>query len=100
MRLVLTHIGAGDCSTTKLSALLGVSPRALSNKLSVSGTSFKQLLDNARFEVAKQLLQNTSMTLADISWKLDYSEVSPFNRAFNRWCGTPPGDWRRNNRAQ
>jgi AraC-like DNA-binding protein len=82
-----------------MSGLLGVSVRALSGRLEENGTSFKQIVEDVRFEMAKQLIQNTDMPLRDISERLDYSEISAFTRAFSRWSGIAPGNWRRSMRA-
>jgi len=98
-RIVRTHIGTGHCTAKNLSGLLGVSVRALSGRLEESGTSFKQIVEDVRFEMAKQLIQNTDMPLRDISERLDYSEISAFTRAFSRWSGIAPGNWRRSMRA-
>ncbi len=94
-RMVRAHIGTGHCTAKNMSELLGVSVRALSGKLEESGTSFKQIVEDVRFEMAKQLIQNTGMSLRDISERLDYSEISAFTRAFSRWSGIAPGNWRR-----
>jgi AraC-like DNA-binding protein len=98
-RIVRTHIGMGQCTAKKISRLLGVSVRSLSRKLEENGTSVKLIVEEVRYEMAKQLIRNTDMPLREISEKLDYSEISAFNRAFNRWSGTAPGSWRRNMRA-
>jgi AraC-like DNA-binding protein len=63
------------------------------------GTSFKELVDEIRYEMAQQLLKDTSISLGRIAEILDYSEVSAFTRAFGRWSGTPPGDWRKKHAA-
>jgi AraC-like DNA-binding protein len=99
MRIVRANIGTGHCSADKISALLGISVRALSGKLEEHKTSFKQIVENVRFEMAKQMMENTDMPLRDISELLDYSEISAFTRAFTRWAGTAPGNWRRSVRA-
>ena len=99
IRIVRAHIGTGHCTAKNISVLLGVTVRALSSRLDENGTSFKQIVEDVRFELAKQLIQHTDMPLRDISEKLDYSEISAFTRAFSRWSGTAPGTWRRSVRA-
>ena len=93
-RLVRANIGTAHCTAKKISGLLGVSVHVLSGRLEDSGTNFKRIFEDVRFEMAKQLVQNTDMPLKDIAEKLDYSEISAFTRAFSRWAGMPPGDWR------
>jgi AraC-like DNA-binding protein len=100
LRIARTFIGTGQCSAEKISGLLGVSTRSLYAKLAAHDTSFKLVVEGARFEMAKQLIQNTDMPLSGISERLDYSEISAFTRAFSRWAGTSPGNWRRGFRAE
>jgi AraC-like DNA-binding protein len=99
-RLVRQNIGTGQCSAIRISALLGVSLRGLSGKLAAHQTSFKQIVETVRFEMARQMMENTDLPLRDISELLDYSEISAFTRAFTRWAGTAPGHWRRSVRLR
>jgi AraC-like DNA-binding protein len=94
LRLVRTLIGTGQCSSEKIGELLGVSVRTLYDKFSKQGKTFQRVVDEVRFEMAKQFMKNTDMSLREISNRLDYSEVSAFTRAFHRWSGTPPASWR------
>jgi AraC-like DNA-binding protein len=98
LRLTRTLIGTGQCSATKISTLLGLRPNAFYRKLSAHGTSFKQVVDEARFEMSKQLMLNTTMSLNQISARLEYSDITAFTRAFSRWSSMPPGEWRRRSR--
>lgn len=74
---------------------LAVSVRSLQNKLSQEGTTFQQLLDYARKEMARQYLINPDMTLCDIAFMLGFSEQSAFNHAFKRWTGKTPKQYLR-----
>ena len=94
-RIVRALIGTGQCSSNKVCEILNIRPRALNSRLTARDKSLQQIIEEMRFEIAKQLMRNTSLPLGEISARLDYSEVSAFNRAFSRWAGMPPGDWRR-----
>ncbi len=96
-RIVRALIGTGQCSAEKICEILKIRSRSLNSRLVTRGKTLQQVVEEVRFEIARQLMRNTPMTLAEISARLDYSEVSAFNRAFNRWAGMPPGDWRRRN---
>ena len=74
--------------------LLGISERTLQRRLLSAGTSYKKLLDQARFEVARERLakQNTSVT--DLAFDLGYGELGNFTRAFKRWAGVSPRQFR------
>lgn len=73
---------------------IGIHRRTLSRWLQSEGTSFKRIADEARFGVAKQLLADTNMSLAEISAALGFSEPAAFTHAFRRWTGTTPSSWR------
>jgi AraC-like DNA-binding protein len=47
-----------------------------------------------RFEIARELLENTDMALSQVAAVLRYSELSAFTRAFRRWSGQSPSTWR------
>ncbi len=87
---LLTHAGSID----DLAGLLGMRRRTLSRRLETEGTSFRQLCDEIQFEIARQLLEHTQMTITEIGLTLKYSETSAFSRAFKQWSGVSPRDWR------
>lgn len=78
-----------------LAAELFMSPRTLIRKLSAQGTSFREILEQVRQNLAEHLLSNTHLTAAEISGLLGYQEPANFTRAFKRWTKRTPSDWRR-----
>jgi len=70
--------------------LVGMSERTLQRRLAQDGTSFNELLDQVRFDTARQLLQNDSISVTDISGELGYKDPANFTRAFRRWAGVSP----------
>jgi AraC-like DNA-binding protein len=70
----------------------------LDRRLSAAGTTFQQVLDHVRCVVAKELLEDSRMTISDISGALGYTADVSFIRAFRRWTGTTPGAWRKSPR--
>jgi AraC-like DNA-binding protein len=94
-QVVRTMVGMGNCSMEAVTRFLGVRERTLYRHLLARGTSFKEIVDETRYEIAQQMLRDTEIPLSKIAEQLDYSEVSAFNRAFSRWSGTPPAKWRR-----
>ena len=76
-----------------ISVALNISVRTLHRRLQDEGTSFKVLLENTRKQLALIYLENTSVTLKEISYLLGFSEPSSFYRAFKRWYGVPPGQY-------
>jgi hypothetical protein len=66
-------------------------------RLNEHGTSFNKLLDEARFLAARNLLQSSQAPVAEIATRLGYSDTAAFTRAFRRWAGTSPTEWRHRN---
>ena len=55
---------------------------------------YRAIANEVRFEIARQLLEDTEVPLGQIAAALGYSEASAFTRAFRRWAGQTPSDWR------
>lgn len=75
--------------------LLATSPRTLRRKLSQENTSYQQLLDAVRKQRAVSYLADTQLPLSSIAYILGFNDVSNFRRAFQRWTGKKPLDFRR-----
>lgn len=75
---------------------IGVSVRALQRRLAEAGVSYERLVAGARFDTAVELLERTDSTVLDID--LGYSDHAHFTRAFRRWTGTSPREFRRMSR--
>ena len=84
----------GQASEAKVAALFSMHPRTLGRRLEEFGTGFQRLLDEARFDIARQMLADTSLEIAQIGEMLGYARASVFSRAFRRWSGTTPTVWR------
>lgn len=69
--------------------------RTLQRRLKAKGYSYKQLLDEVRKELAVQYVADESLHLPDLAFVLGFSEQSSFQRAFKRWTGLPPGEYRK-----
>jgi AraC-like DNA-binding protein len=77
---------------------LGLSLRTLKRRLQERGTSLQAIRDDVRAEAACQLLQYTEKTAGEIAVILGYADASAFTRAFRRWRGIPPLQWRASSR--
>jgi AraC-like DNA-binding protein len=84
----------GQGSLEQIAALLGMHSRTLNRRLEEFGTGFQQLVDASRFEIARQMLEVTSLTVGEIAEAIGYASASAFVRAFRRWSGTTPVGWR------
>ncbi|EAR07718.1 probable transcriptional regulator [Reinekea sp. MED297] len=67
----------------------------LQRKLKQQGTTFTQLLDNTRRELALIYLRDEGYTIGEIAYLLGFTYPNAFQRAFKRWTGEAPGDYRR-----
>jgi AraC-like DNA-binding protein len=77
----------------EISRRLSVTERTLQRQLSADGLSFEDVLTNVRRVHAEQYLLD-GLTIAEISSLLAYTNPSAFQRAFKRWTGCSPGEWR------
>jgi AraC-like DNA-binding protein len=73
---------------------LAMSDRNLQRALRNDGTSFKQLLDDVRRDLAIRHLSDPSASAGQVGFLLGFSEPSAFHRAFRRWTGKAPGEYR------
>jgi AraC-like DNA-binding protein len=91
LRLLLL---SGKSSGDDLAQTLSLHRRTLNRRLQAQGTTFQRVLDEVRFEVARQLLEHTHAPISDIAGALCYADVPAFMHAFRRWTGTTPARWR------
>jgi len=74
---------------------LHMSPRTLQRRLEGEGTALTEVVARARRDLAEKLLSDASLPLAEVAARCGFSELATFSRAFKRWTGKPPGQWRR-----
>jgi AraC-like DNA-binding protein len=98
-RLLRVLLLEGKSSGDELASKLDLHRRTLNRRLKDQGTTFRRVLDDVRYEAARQLLEYTDMPISDIGAALCYSEVSAFMHAFHRWSGTSPNRWRHDVRS-
>jgi AraC-like DNA-binding protein len=94
-RVLLDQLAAGTPQLGKVASLFNITERQLQRKLRDQGTTFGQLLDQVRLELALRYLQDPRMTMVDIALSLGFSDQSNFVKAFKRWQGETPGQYRR-----
>ena len=85
---------AGRCSVEHVAQSLGVSRRTLHRQLQTAGTTFTDLLDTTREDLATHLLSNHRDSLTDVSVMLMFSTPGNFTRWFRQRFGTTPRAWR------
>jgi AraC-like DNA-binding protein len=85
----------GGVKLSSAAKMMALSPRTLQRQLKQRGLSFAELVEDTRRALATEYLKDRENTLTEIAFLLGYSEVSAFNRAFKRWTGKTPSDYRR-----
>ncbi|MBV8464793.1 MAG: AraC family transcriptional regulator [Burkholderiales bacterium] len=88
---LLTRDGA---NLAAVADALAMSPRTLQRRLTDAGTTFQQLLDATRRELAAGYLERADLSLTDIAFLLGFSEQSSFSHAFRDWYGQSPANYR------
>ena len=98
---VRNQVGAlletGEISLETISQHLEISPRQLRHQLNLAGTSLQRIINHYRKSLSKQLLSQTDESIAEIVYLTGFSEPSTFYRAFKRWEGMTPIEYRQIN---
>ncbi len=89
----------GEPAAVQLAGRLKMSVRTLNRLLASEATSYRELLDSLRRELALRHLGADQLSIAEIGFLLGFSELSSFHRAFRRWTGETPSDFRRRVRS-
>lgn len=96
-RVLGTAILTGRSSEEEVAALFSMNERTLRRRLRSCGSTFREVADSVRFEIAQHMLTSTALKLAYIALALGYADHSAFSRAFKRWSGLTPSQWRQAN---
>jgi len=94
---IIALLPEGSASETDISATVGLSPRTLQRKLQEQGTSYQQLLTDARQELAQHYLADPGMNITQVAYQLGFTDPSNFSRAFKQWFGMSPSQYRQQN---
>ena len=95
-RMLVEDLGQTTLTADSVAKALAMSRRTLTRRLGEESTSFRAILDDVRAELSRALLQDRSLSIADVAFFLQYSEPAAFHRSFRRWLGQTPLDYRRN----
>lgn len=82
----------------EVAASLGTTEWGLRRRLNEQGTTYRDVLDDIRCELARDYVRETTLAFADVAELLGFANPSAFHRAFQRWMGMSPGDYRRRGR--
>jgi AraC-like DNA-binding protein len=93
-RVLRTALVTGHATADQVAMLFSMHSRSLNRRLNAFGTGFRKLLGESRFEIARQMPEDSAMEVGQIAELLDYAAPGVFTRAFRRWSGTTPAQWR------
>lgn len=89
-QMVLSGMATGEA----VARAFGIHERTLRRRLAAEGMNLQQLINQTRFTLARQLLQNTGLPVSSIAAALQYTDATAFSRAFRGWAGLSPKQWR------
>jgi AraC-like DNA-binding protein len=93
--MVRQLLPTGELTAALVSRQFGIHPKTLQRRLVAEGTTFPELVDRTRRELAHRLLVATDLPVSQVSRQLGYAEHSVFTRACKRWFGATPTEYRR-----
>lgn len=91
---IILQMPAGKVSQQSVAEALHLSPRTLQRRLTDANVSFRELLQQARQELAVQYIRHSDIPILEIGYRLGFSEPANFTRAFRQWTGEAPARFR------
>jgi AraC-like DNA-binding protein len=91
---LLDQITSGAISEESMAKALHMSRRTLQRKLAEAELSYQKLVDDTRHELALRYLEDPQKSVIEVTFLLGFSGQSAFSRAFRRWTGTSPTEYR------
>ncbi|MGJ8687865.1 MAG: helix-turn-helix transcriptional regulator, partial [Spongiibacteraceae bacterium] len=91
---LVKQLPLGEPTQEKTAEALHMSLRNLQRKLSAEDTSYKEILNQTRHDLALSYMQDLRYSISEITYLLGFSDTSSFNRAFRRWTSQSPSEYR------
>lgn len=92
---IKSHIGGNRLTVELMAEQFGVSVRTFQRRLNDADVSFSDLIMNVRKAESKSLLSNKQLSVTDTAYSLGFSDAGSFSRAFRRWFGMSPDQYRK-----
>lgn len=93
-QVIIETLSSGHCSKQRVAQELAMSPSALQQKLAQRDTTFQDLLNAVRESLARAYMEQGRISITEMSFMLGFADTSSFTRAFRRWTGQSPRDYR------
>lgn len=94
-RRIVEALPSGRIKEEDIAADLHLSSRTLQRRLLEEGVNFGELLQGTRRELAQNYIDDSQLSVSEIAYLLGFSDQGNFTRAFKRWFGATPSEWRR-----
>jgi AraC-like DNA-binding protein len=92
--MVQPYLNGGRIEMALAAEMAGISTRTLQRRLQLSGSTFSQIVQEARFELARTRLDDSGMKVIDVAMTVGYDSPQHFTRAFRRFTGVTPSQYR------
>jgi len=92
--LIRPYLAQGHPRLSVVAEIVGISERTLQRRLAQSGATYSDIVQEARFSIASDLMADSDMNIADIAFAAGYENAPHFSRAFKRLTGMTPRDYR------
>jgi AraC-like DNA-binding protein len=93
-RALSDRVAQGDTRIGAIASQLAMSGRTLQRRLEALNVSYRDLLEEARKEAAGRYISSSVLSIAEVAFMVGYSEPAAFHRAFKRWYGMTPQQYR------
>lgn len=94
-KAIASELSGGDPSVQHVAKRLAMSPRTLQRRLAEDNVRYRDLLDDMRQGAAKAYLSQPDISISETAYLLGFADVGSLNRAFKRWLGCSPREYRR-----
>jgi AraC-like DNA-binding protein len=91
---IVVELATSGAELSRVARRVAMSTRTVQRRLEELGTSYQALVDEVRAAMARRLLRDPARSIVDVAFELGYADLRSFYRAFRRWTGTTPADWR------
>ena len=92
--LVIKNLSSGTLSKTSIASQLHMTPRNLQFKLAAQGTTYQEILDTTRRDLALAYIEQRRLAITETAYLLGFADSANFTRAFRRWTGKSPSEFR------
>jgi AraC-like DNA-binding protein len=91
---MISRLASGEPARADVARSLLMTEKTLQRRLKDEDTNYQQILEGTRRELAQQYLREGNISVCEVTFRLGFSDQSSFTRAFKRWTGKAPGEFR------